>query len=90
MLRSGLFNLGVPLYDAFAMERSRPAVRPVVIGLVNGAYAAGYLVAPTISTRIQQGMGFAPLFVGTACCYGLAALLMLALFGSGKSQRIVR
>jgi len=86
VLRSGLFNLGVPLYDAFAMERSRPAVRPVAIGLVNGAYAAGYLVAPTISTSVQQSAGFAPLFVATACCYGVAALLMLALFGSGKSR----
>ena len=82
VLRSGLFNLGVPLYDAFAMERSRPAVRPVAIGLVNGAYAAGYLVAPTISTSVQQGAGFAPLFIATACCYGVAALLMLALFYS--------
>jgi predicted MFS family arabinose efflux permease len=81
VLRAGLFNLGVPLYDAFAMERSRPAVRPIAIGLVNGAYAAGYLVAPTISTRLQQTVGFAPLFIATACCYGLAVLLLLALFG---------
>jgi predicted MFS family arabinose efflux permease len=85
VLRSGLFNLGVPLYDAFAMERSRPAVRPVAIGLINGAYAAGYLVAPTISTSVQQSAGFAPLFVATACCYGVAALLILALFRGGKS-----
>jgi Ni/Fe-hydrogenase subunit HybB-like protein len=62
------------------MERSRPAVRPLAIGLVNGAYAAGYLFAPTISTRVQQDAGFAPLFIATACCYGVAALLMLALF----------
>jgi predicted MFS family arabinose efflux permease len=90
VLRSGLFNLGVPLYDAFAMERSRPAMRPIAIGLVNGAYAAGYLVAPTISTSIQQSAGFAPLFIATACCYGVAALLMLVLFGSRRSQEIVR
>jgi hypothetical protein len=82
VLRSGLFNLGVPLYDAFVMERSQPAVRPVAIGLVNGAYAAGYLIAPTISTSVQQSAGFAPLFIATACCYGVAALLMLALFYS--------
>jgi hypothetical protein len=86
MLRSGLFNLGVPLYDAFAMERSRPAVRPIAIGLVNGAYAAGYLVAPTISTRLQQSVGFAPLFIATACCYGLAVLLLLVLFGRRASR----
>jgi hypothetical protein len=65
-------------------------VRPVAIGLVNGAYAAGYLVAPTMSTSVQQNAGFAPLFVATACCYGVAALLMLALFGSGRSESIVR
>lgn len=84
VLRAGLFNLGVPLYDAFAMERSPPAARPIAIGLVNGAYAAGYLVAPTISTSVQQTVGFAPLFATTACCYAVAGVLMLALFGSGK------
>jgi predicted MFS family arabinose efflux permease len=86
VLRAGLFNLGVPLYDAFAMERSPPAARPIAIGLVNGAYAAGYLVAPTISTSVQQTIGFTPLFVTTACCYGVAGALMLALFGSGRPR----
>lgn len=86
VIRAGLFNLGVPLYDAFAMERSRAVVRPVVIGLVNGAYAAGYLVAPTISTQVQQVYGFAPLFVATACCYALAAAAMLVLFGRRAGQ----
>jgi len=81
ILRFGLFNLGVPLYDAFAMERSQAGARPIVIGLVNGAYASGYLVAPLISTRVQQFYGFAPLFIATACCYALAALVMFALFG---------
>jgi hypothetical protein len=80
ILRFGLFNLGVPLYDAFAMERSPASARPIVIGLVNGAYASGYLVAPLISTQVQQSFGFAPLFVATACCYLLAALVMSALF----------
>jgi predicted MFS family arabinose efflux permease len=87
VLRFGLFNLGVPLYDAFAMERSRAAARPVVIGLVNGAYASGYLLAPSISTAVQQFYGFGPLFVATACCYVLAALVMYALFGRAAAQR---
>jgi hypothetical protein len=86
VMRFGLFNLGVPLYDAFAMERSPPAARPIVIGLVNGAYAAGYLLAPAISTRVQQFYGFAPLFVATASFYGLAALLMFAFFGRGRGE----
>ncbi|HEU5100599.1 MAG TPA: MFS transporter [Roseiflexaceae bacterium] len=88
VLRAGLFNLGVPLYDAFAMERSPAAARPIAIGLVNGAYAAGYLVAPTISTSVQQSLGFAPLFVATAICYGVAGLTMLALFGSGRPRSV--
>jgi predicted MFS family arabinose efflux permease len=83
VLRFGLFNLGVPLYDAFAMERSQASARPIVIGLINGAYASGYLVAPLLSTRVQQFYGFAPLFIATACCYALAALVMFALFGRG-------
>ena len=74
LVRTALFNMGAPLYDAFAMERTEEAARPTVIGLINGAYSAGYLVAPTISTFVQARYGFAPLFVATAVCYGLAVL----------------
>jgi MFS family permease len=49
-------------------------MRPIVIGLVNGAYTAGYLFAPLISTNIQSRYGFAPLFVATTICY-LSAML---------------
>lgn len=72
LLRGALFNMGSPLYDAFAMERSSPAARPTVIGLINAAYAGGYIVAPPISTRVQERFGFAPLFVATALCYAAA------------------
>lgn len=84
VVRNALFNMGVPLYDAFAMERSPPAARPVVIGLVNGAYAAGYFVAPLISTSIQQRYGFGPLFIATACFYGLGAAALYLLFREQK------
>jgi hypothetical protein len=66
--------MGTPLYDAFAMEQTEEQARPIVIGLVNGAYTAGYLVAPYISTVVQTRYGFAPLFVTTTVCYALAAL----------------
>lgn len=74
LARQALFNMGSPLYDAFAMERTAEEVRPTVIGLINGAYSVGYLAAPTISTFVQERYGFGPLFVATTACYGLAVL----------------
>ncbi|HSH83225.1 MAG TPA: MFS transporter [Herpetosiphonaceae bacterium] len=74
LARAALFNMGSPLFDAFAMERIDENARPVVIGLINGAYSAGYIVAPAISTHVQERYGFAPLFVVTAICYSFAVL----------------
>jgi MFS family permease len=79
--RGALFNLGVPLYDALAMERSDEAARPTVIGLVNAAYASGYLVAPAISVAVQERWGFTPLFFVTAACYTLAVAATALFFG---------
>jgi len=74
LVRSALFNMGAPLYDAFAMERTDEAARPAVIGVINGAYSIGYLFAPLVSTQIQAAYGFMPLFVITLICYSLAVL----------------
>jgi MFS family permease len=74
LARSALFNMGAPLYDAFAMERTDEAARPAVIGMINGAYSIGYLFAPLVSTQIQAAYGFTPLFVITLICYSLAVL----------------
>lgn len=80
LARAALFNMISPLYDAFAMERTEEALRPTVIGSINGAFAAAYVVMPLISTRVQQDYGFAPLFVATAVCYALATLANYWLF----------
>jgi MFS family permease len=74
MARSALFNMGTPLYDAFAMERTDEAARPAVIGVINGAYSIGYVFAPLVSTQIQAAYGFTPLFMITLLCYMLAVL----------------
>ena len=74
LARAALFNMGTPLYDAFAMERTQPAARPTVIGLLNGAASLGYAFGPLLSTRIQAAYGFGPLFVATGLCYALAVL----------------
>lgn len=78
--RTTLFNLGSPLYDAFAMERTEEELRPAVIGAINGAFALGYIVMPLVSTLVQDYVGFAPLFAGTAICYSLATFANYWLF----------
>jgi MFS family permease len=80
LARSALFNMGTPLYDAFAMERTDEAARPAVIGVINGAYSFGYLFAPLVSAQIQATYGFMPIFVITLSCYALAVLAKYWLF----------
>ncbi len=80
MLRNTLMNMAAPLYDAYAMEQSSEAARPTVIGLINGAFSIGYIFGPNISVRVQDSIGFAPLFYATAAIYTLAAGLNYVLF----------
>jgi MFS family permease len=88
LARAALFNMGTPLYDAFAMERTDEAARPAVIGLINGAYSLGYAFAPLASTRIQAAYGFTPLFVITLICYSLAVLAKYWFFVRNPLRRI--
>lgn len=80
LLRGSLMNMAAPLYDAYAMERSPEAARPAVIGLINGAFAAGYIVGPTVSAEVQRSYGFGPLFAATALFYACAAAANFLLF----------
>jgi MFS family permease len=88
LVRQMLFNMGSPLYDAYAMEHTPEALRPTVIGGINGAFAAGYLVMPVVSTIIQEQQGFAPLFLMTGTFYLLAVFANYWLFvrGSGGER----
>jgi MFS family permease len=80
LLRGSLMNMASPLYDAYAMERSPEAARPIVIGLINGAFAAGYVIGPTVSAQVQRSYGFGPLFAATAAFYACAALANWLIF----------
>jgi predicted MFS family arabinose efflux permease len=80
LVRGSLMNMAAPLYDAYAMERSPEAARPIVIGLINGAFAAGYVIGPTVSAEVQRRAGFGPLFLATAAFYACAALANYLLF----------
>lgn len=72
LVRAALFNMGAPLYDAFAMEHTSEAARPTVMALMSAAYSVGYLWGPLLSTYIQVHYGFAPLFLITTTCYIMA------------------
>ena len=72
------------------MEHSAEELRPAVIGLINGAFGIGYLFAPLISTKIQAIYGFMPLFLATAACYTLAAILTYLLFIYGNQHISIR
>ncbi|MBX0329248.1 MFS transporter [Oscillochloris sp. ZM17-4] len=80
IVRGALMNMAAPLYEAHAMEQTPEAARPLVIGLISGAYSAGYIIGPTVSAEVQRSYGFAPLFAATAACYCLAALANYLIF----------
>lgn len=80
LARAALYNMGWPLYDAFALEQVDERARPILAGLINGAMSAGYIVMPPLSVWIQARYGFTPLFVVTAVCYALASLFVLVFF----------
>jgi MFS family permease len=80
VVRGALMNMASPLYQAHAMEQTPEAARPAVIGLIGGAYSAGYIIGPTISAEVQRYYGFPPLFAATAACYCLAALANYLIF----------
>jgi MFS family permease len=80
LARGALMNMASPLYDAEAMEQTPPVLRPTVMGMINGAFAAGYIVGPTISVEVQRRAGFTPIFVATAVCYAIAAMVTYWLF----------
>ncbi|NTU83078.1 MAG: MFS transporter [Chloroflexales bacterium] len=80
LVRAALMNMAAPLYDAYAMEHTPEPSRPVVIGLINGAFSVGYIIGPTISSQVQRAYGFGPLFVATAGFYACAALANVLIF----------
>ncbi|RRR71297.1 MAG: MFS transporter, partial [Candidatus Viridilinea halotolerans] len=80
LVRGALMNMASPLYEAYAMERTPEAARPLVIGLINGAFSLGYIVGPSISAQVQRDYGFGPLFAATAILYACGAAVNYMLF----------
>lgn len=87
LIRVVLFNMAAPLYDAYAMERTSEQARPFVIGLLGGAYSAGFLIAPLMSTAVQDRYGFGPLFAATTVLYAFAVVLTWWFFVRDPASR---
>lgn len=79
-------NMASPLYDAYAMEQTEESARPFMIGLLGAAYSIGFLIAPLISTFVQERYGFGPLFVATAILYALSVAVTWWFFGNERCQ----
>lgn len=78
------FNMAAPLYDAYAMEQTEESARPFMIGLLGAAYSVGFLIAPLISTFVQERYGFGPLFAATATLYTLSVAVTWRFFGKER------
>lgn len=71
-IRLTLMNMGLPVYQAFVMERVEPQARGTVASLVSMANNFGWAFSPTVSGWIQVRYGFGPAFIGTLVLYSLA------------------
>jgi MFS family permease len=71
-IRLTLMNMGLPVYQAFVMERVEPGARGTVASLVSMANNFGWAFSPTVSGWIQVHYGFGPAFLGTLVLYALA------------------
>jgi MFS family permease len=71
-IRLTLMNMGLPVYQAFVMERVEPGARGTVASLVSMANNFGWAFSPTVSGWLQVHYGFGPAFLGTLVLYSLA------------------
>jgi len=74
-------NMVAPLFDAFAMERTKEAEQGTINSLRVLAWSFGWAVGPYISGIVQQQYGFSPLFITTAVLYTLGIGLTWVFFG---------
>jgi len=89
-IRLTLMNMGLPVYQAFVMERVEPGARGTVASLVSMANNFGWAFSPTVSGWIQVRYGFAPAFLGTLVLYTLAVFCYWYYFWRPQPQPATR
>ncbi len=75
LLRGMLWNMALPLLDAFSMEQVVDSQAGTVNSVRNLALQLGWAVGPFLSGVMQQRYGFAPLYLSTFMLYAVSTLL---------------
>jgi len=85
LVRTALMNMGVPVFNAFAMGAVPDRTRAITASLLTLGWNAGWGVSAWASGWVQMQFGFGPVFLVTACFYSLS-ILMMYLFFRGMSE----
>jgi len=80
ILRAGLFNLTLPIYRAFVIDRTPRAEYTIVALLLSGSANVGPAIAPALSGWVQREVGFSPIFAAAVALYALAGLAYILVF----------
>ena len=80
ILRAGLFNLTLPIYRAFVIDRTPRAEYTIVALLLSGSANVGPAIAPALSGWAQREVGFSPVFALAVALYALAGLFYILVF----------
>lgn len=78
--RGALMNMVNPLFEAFSLEQVSEEDQGTFNSLMVISWQIGWVVGPFLSGLVQQHFGFTPIFLATACLYGLASFLMWTFF----------
>ena len=72
VIRSGLYNMTLPLYRAYVIDHTPPHEYAVVNLIYSTASNVGPTLAPPFSGYVQDRVGFGPLFAAAVALYLLA------------------
>lgn len=84
LARAALMNMGMPLYDSFAMDQVAEDEQGTLNSLLMMSFELGYAIGPILSGVIQLRYGFTPLFIATLILYSLAVVCVRSFFKGDK------
>jgi MFS family permease len=87
IVRAGLFNMTLPLYRAYVIDRTPPYEYAVVNLIYSTSANVGPTIGPPISGYVQDRHGFAPLFAAAVALYTVAAGLFYWAAGARSGVR---
>ena len=85
VLRTALFNMSGPVYDAYTMERLHPTERATFTGIAAMFFSGSAAIGGFMGARLMNGGDFRTPFVVMAVLYLISTWLFLRWFG-GRSD----